>query len=94
MLKKLYGKDKASIEELISNRAGRNLLPYEIVFNEIVEWENFKDQIKDYYHKACVIYTNYKWLIKRRKPLPLTEEKLPESEIRRLFEVLRSLELE
>lgn len=91
-LGKLYGKDKASIEELLSNRAGRTLLPYEIVFNDEMEWEAIADQIQDFYHKACVIYTNYRWLTKRRKPLQLVHEKLPDSEIRRFFEILRALE--
>jgi hypothetical protein len=35
----LYGKDRASVEELISNRAGKIILPYEIVFNDDVDWE-------------------------------------------------------
>jgi len=40
-LKSLYGKDRASVEELISNRAGKSILPYEIVFNDDVDWENY-----------------------------------------------------
>ncbi|SNZ15536.1 hypothetical protein [Hydrogenobacter hydrogenophilus] len=90
-LKKLYGKDRASIEELLQSRAGRNLLPYEIVFNDEVKWEEFMDQIKDYYHKACVIYSNFRYLVKRKTPLPLVKEKISDRDLRRFFEVLRAI---
>ncbi len=44
-LKGLYGKIKASIEELISNRAGKSILPYEIVFNNDIDLEEFAKKI-------------------------------------------------
>jgi len=89
-LKKLYGKEKTTIEELLSNRAGLNLLPYEIAVNDEVDWENLN--VPEYiFHKACVIYSNYSYLIDRKKPLPKVNEKLPHSEIRKVFEVLRSV---
>jgi len=94
-LKKLYHKDKASIEELLNSRAGRNLLPYEIVFNDQVDWEKLKDsvpELSEYYHKACVIYSNYRYLIRRKKPLPTVKEKIQQEDIRKFFEVLRALE--
>jgi hypothetical protein len=94
-LKKLYHKDRASIEELLNSRAGRNLLPYEIVFNDQVDWEKLKDsfpELSEYYHKACVIYSNYRYLIKRNKPLPIVKEKMKQEDVRKFFEVLRALE--
>jgi len=94
-LKKLYHKDKASIEELLNSRAGRNLLPYEIVFNDQVDWEKLKDsvpELSEYYHRACVIYSNYRYLIKRNKPLPIVKEKIKQEDVRKFFEVLRALE--
>jgi hypothetical protein len=95
-LKKLYHKDKASIEELLNSRAGRNLLPYEIVFNDQVDWEKLKDsvpELSEYYHKACVIYSNYRYLIRRKTPLPTVKEKIQQEDVRKFFEVLRALEL-
>jgi hypothetical protein len=94
-LKKLYHKDKASIEELLNSRAGRNLLPYEIVFNDQVDWEKLKEsfsELSDYYHKACVIYSNYRYLIRRNKPLPIVKEKMKQEDVRKFFEALRALE--
>jgi hypothetical protein len=94
-LKKLYHKDKASIEELLNSRAGRNLLPYEIVFNDQVDWEKLKDsvpELSEHYHKACVIYSNYRYLIRRSKPLPIVKEKIKQEDIRKFFEALRALE--
>ncbi len=94
-LKKLYHKDKASIEELLKSRAGRNLLPYEITFNDQVDWEKLKEsfpELSEYYHKACVIYSNYRYLIRRNKPLPTVKEKMKQEDIRKFFEVLRALE--
>ncbi len=91
-LKRLYGKDKASLEELLSNRAGQNVLPYEIAVNEDVDWESVKDEIKEYYDKACMIYNAYSYLINRRKPLPVVKGKLQDIDVRRVFEVLRSIE--
>jgi len=41
-LKKLYGKEYASIDELLSNRAGLNILPYEIAVNEAFDDESIK----------------------------------------------------
>lgn len=90
-LKKLYGKDKATLEELLSNRAGLKLLPYEIAVNDEVNWEKMSIP-EEIYHKACIIYSNFSYQINRKKPLPKVKEKLPGSEIRRVFEVLRSLE--
>jgi len=90
-LKKLYGKEKATIDELLSNRAGLNLLPYEIAVNDEVDWESL-DIPKEIYHKACVIYSNYSYLINRKKPLPKVKDKIPDTEIRKIFEVLRSVE--
>jgi len=95
-LKKLYHKDKASIKELLNSRAGRNFLPCEIVFNDQVDWEKLKDsvpELSEYYHKACVIYSNYRYLIRRKTPLPTVKEKIPREDIRKFFEVLRALEL-
>jgi hypothetical protein len=95
-LKKLYHKDRASIEELLNSRAGRNLLPYEIIFNDQVDWEKLKDsvpELSEYYHKACVIYSNYRYLIRRKKPLPTVKGKIPREDIRKFFEVWRALEL-
>lgn len=94
-LKKLYHKDKASIEELLNSRAGRNLLPYEIVFNDQVDWEKLKEsfpELSEYYRKACVIYSNYRHLIRRNKPLPTVKEKIQQEDVRKFFEVLRALE--
>lgn len=94
-LKKLYYKNKASIEELLNSRAGRNLLPYEIVFNDQVDWEKLKDsfpELSEYYHKACVIYSNYRYLIRRNKPLPIVKEKMKQEGVRKFFEALRALE--
>jgi len=94
-LKKLYHKDEASIEELLNSRAGRNLLPYEIVFNDQVDWEKLKDsfpELSEYYHKACVIYSNYRYLIRRNKPLPIVKEKMKQEDVRKFFEALRALE--
>jgi hypothetical protein len=94
-LKKLYHKDKASIEELLNSRSGRNLLPYEIVFNDQVDWEKLKDsvpELSEYYHKACVIYSNYRYLIRRNKPLPIVKEKMKQEDVRKFFEALRALE--
>jgi hypothetical protein len=94
-LKRLYHKDKASIEELLNSRAGRNLLSYEIVFNDQVDWERLKEsfpELSEYYHKACVIYSNYRYLIRRNKPLPTVKEKIKQEDIRSFFEVLRALE--
>lgn len=90
-LKNLYGKEEATIEELLSNRAGLNILPYEIAVNDEVDWENL-DIPREIFHKACVIYSNYSYLIDRKKPLPKVNEKIPDPEIRKVFEVLRSVE--
>jgi len=91
-LKSLYGKDRASVEELISNRAGKSILPYEIVFNDDVDWENYlKEELREYFEKACVIYSNYSYLIKRKKPLPFVDKKISNEDMRRFFEVLRAL---
>ncbi len=90
-LRRLYGKDKASIEELISNRAGKSILPYEIVFNDDVDWGEFKEDIKEYFEKACVIYSNYSYLVKRKKPLPFVDKKILDEDVRRFFEVLRAI---
>jgi hypothetical protein len=87
-LKRLYHKDKASIEELLSSRVCRNLLPCEIVFNDQVDWEKLKESVpepSEYYHKACVIYSNYRYLIRRKKPLPTVKEKIPREDIRKFF---------
>ncbi len=95
-LKKLHHKDKASIEELLNSRVGRNLLPYEIVFNDQVDWEKLKDsvpELSEHYHKACVIYSNYRYLIRTNKPLPTVKEKIKQEDIRKFFEALRALEL-
>ncbi len=92
-LKKLYGKEYASIEELLSNRAGLNLLPYEIAVNEIFDKEEIKNKIpEDILNKAYVIYSNFSYLINRKKPLPKANGKIKNEEIRKIFEVLRSLE--
>jgi hypothetical protein len=94
-LKKLYHKEKASIEELLNSRAGRNLLPYEIVFNDQVDWEKLKEsfpELSEYYHKACVIYSNYRYLIRRNNPLPIVKEKIKQEDVRKFFEALRALE--
>ena len=91
-LKALYGKPRANIDELISDRALRNILPYEIVFNDEVDWESIKDSIDEYFYKACVIYSNYSYLIKRKKPLPFVKEKISNEDIRKFFEVLRVLD--
>ncbi|GAB6078830.1 hypothetical protein [Hydrogenobaculum acidophilum] len=90
-LKRLYGKDKASVEELLSSRAGKNILPYEIVFNDDVEWEYIKESIKEYYEKACIIYSNYSYLVKRKKPLPFVNTKISNEDVRRFFEILRAI---
>ncbi|MFN3978421.1 MAG: hypothetical protein ACK4J2_07205 [Sulfurihydrogenibium azorense] len=90
-LKTLYGKEKATLEELLSSRAGINLLPYEIAVNGSVDWEKFNIP-EEIYKKACIIYNNYSYLIKREKPLPKVNEKLSDIEVRKIFEVLRSIE--
>ncbi len=92
-LSKLYGKDKATIEELLSNRAGLNILPYEIAINDEVDWGSLRNKIpQDVYEKACLIYQNFSYHIGREKPLPKVKGKLPDFEVRRVFEVLRSIE--
>jgi hypothetical protein len=90
-LKRLYGKERATLEELLSDRAGQKLLPYEIALNGLVDWKGLGVP-EDIYRKACVIYSNYRHLIRRETPLPALNEKLPDEEVRRVFEVLRSLE--
>ncbi|ADO44823.1 conserved hypothetical protein [Hydrogenobacter thermophilus TK-6] len=90
-LKRLYGKERATLKELLSDRAGQKLLPYEIALNGLVDWKELGVP-EDIYRKACVIYSNYHHLIKRETPLPALNEKLPDEEVRRVFEVLRSLE--
>jgi hypothetical protein len=95
-LKKLYHKDKASIEELLNSRVCRNFLPCEIVFNDQVDWGKLKEsfpELSEYHHKACVIYSNYRYLIRRKKPLPIVKEKIKQEDIRKFFEALRALEL-
>lgn len=92
-LKKLYGKEYVSIEELLSNRAGLNILPYEIAVNEAFDDESIKNKIpKEILKKACIIYSNFSYLINRNKPLPEVKGKINNEEIRKIFEVLRTLE--
>ncbi len=92
-LKKLYGKDTATLEELLSNRAGLSILPYEIAVNDDVDWDSLKNQIpRDIFEKACIIYKNFSYQINRKKPLPQVKGKFPDFELRRVFEMLRSIE--
>ncbi len=92
-LKKLYGKEYASIEELLSNRAGLNLLPYEIAVNEEFDKEEIKKKTpEDILDKAYLIYSNFSYLINRKKPLLTVKGKIKNEELRKIFEVLRSLE--
>jgi len=92
-LKKLYGKEYASIDELLSNRAGLNILPYEIAVNEAFDDESIKSKIpKEILNKACAIYSNFSYLIDRKRPLPHVKTRIKNEELRKIFEVLRSLE--
>jgi hypothetical protein len=92
-LKKLYGKEQVSIEELLSNRAGLSILPYEIAVNEAFDDEKIKSKIpKEILNKAYLIYSNYSYLINRKKSLPKVKGKINNEEIRKIFEVLRSIE--
>jgi hypothetical protein len=56
-------------------------------------------KLKKLYHKdkasieACVIYSNYRYLIRRNKPLPIVKEKMRQEDVRKFFEALRALEL-
>ncbi|WP_297454230.1 hypothetical protein [Persephonella sp.] len=88
------GREYKSIDEILKDTKAKKLLWAEILFNDEIDWEKFKDKIKEDYKKAAVFYTNFRYLFKSRKPLPEMKEKVDEKEIRRFEEVYRFLNIE
>ncbi len=89
IIPKFTRKEYKSIEEILNDRNAKKLLWAEILFNDEIDWENYKDLISEEYKKACVFYTNFKYLFENRKSLPEIKEKIDNREIRRFEEILR-----
>ncbi len=85
------GKTFDSIEDVLKDKNAKKLLWAEILFNDEINWENYKNLIPEEYKKACIFYTNFRYLFKHRKPLPLIRKKIDNKEIRRFEEVYRIL---
>ncbi len=83
------GKEYLSIDEILEDKNAKKLLWAEILFNDEIDWEKYKDKIKEDYKKAAIFYTNFKYLFKNGKPLPEIIEKIDEKEIRRFEEIYR-----
>ena len=89
VIPKFTGKNYKNIEEIINDSNAKKLLWAEILFNDNIDWDIYKDLIPEEYKKACVFYTNFKYLFQNRKPLPTVKEKIDNREIRRFEEILR-----
>ncbi|HHG75523.1 MAG TPA: hypothetical protein ENK22_10780 [Persephonella sp.] len=85
------GKDYQSIDEILKDKKAKKLLWAEILFNDKINWEKYKDKIEKDYKKAAIYYTNFRYLFKNRKPLLEIKEKIDEREIRRFEEIYRFL---
>ncbi|WP_457643143.1 hypothetical protein [Persephonella sp.] len=85
------GKSFDSIKDILKDKKAKKLLWAEILFNDDINWENYKNWIPEDYRKACIFYTNFRYLFKNRKPLPLVKEKIDNREIRRFEEIYRLL---
>ncbi|WP_456465857.1 hypothetical protein [Persephonella sp.] len=85
------GKYYQSIDEILKDKKAKKLLWAEIIFNDEINWEKYKDKIEKDYKKVAIYYTNFKYLFQNRKPLPEIKEKIDEKEIRRFEEIYRFL---
>ncbi len=83
------GKEYLSIDEILKDKKAKKLLWAEILFNDEIDWEKYKEKIKEDYKQAAVFYTNFKYLFKNRKPLPEIKERVDERKIRRFEEIYR-----
>ncbi|WP_029523069.1 hypothetical protein [Persephonella sp. KM09-Lau-8] len=87
------GREYQSIDEILKDKKAKKLLWAEILFNDEINWEKFKDKIKEDYKKVAIFYTNFRYLFKRKKPLPEIRERVDEKEIRRFEEIYRFLNI-
>ncbi len=89
VIPKFTGMEYNSLEEILKDKRAKKLLWAEILFNDDIDWEKYKDLIKEDYRKACVYYTNFKYMFKNRKPLEEIKEKIDNRELRRFEEIAR-----
>jgi len=89
IIPKFTGKDYNDLEEIINDKRAKGLLWAEILLNDSLDWEKYKLLIEEDYRKACIYYTNFKYLLRNRKPLEEIKAKVDNNELRRFEEILR-----